>query len=63
MENKQYLTIKETAEKLRMSRSWLYLQVETGKIPHVRFGNAIRFDAEVLDRWIKKSMSMDAIRG
>jgi excisionase family DNA binding protein len=37
-------TVKETAEYLRMSSSWLYKKVEEGDFPCVRLGpNTVRF--------------------
>lgn len=61
MAENEFLTIKEAAAKLRMSQSWLYLQVETGQIPHIRLGSAIRFNSDILNHWIANSRSMGII--
>lgn len=39
-------TVREAAEFLRMSSSWLYKRVEQGDFPHVKLGNIIRFVPE-----------------
>jgi len=36
-------TVKDCAEYLSMSISWVYKQVEAGAIPHAKFGHALRF--------------------
>jgi excisionase family DNA binding protein len=61
MPESEFLTVKEAAARLRMSPSWLYLQVETGQIPHIRFGSSIRFVLGTLNNWIAKTRSMNAV--
>lgn len=56
MNAERLLSIAETAAYLRMSRSWLYQQVERKRIPHVRLGSVIRFDRNAIDRWLKKHL-------
>ena len=46
------LTIKETAEYLRISSSTIYKLVEKGKIPGSRIGGSWRFSRKVLDDWL-----------
>ena len=47
------LTMREVAERLRVSRSYAYAMVRAGRLPVVRLGpRAIRVDAAVLDRWL-----------
>ena len=50
--SERLLTIADVSERLGMSRSWLYQQVEYGTIPHYRLGRAIRFDQEAVMAWI-----------
>jgi excisionase family DNA binding protein len=55
------LTSQEVAQWLKMSRVWVYKQVEKGLLPFHRVGDAIRFDPEEIRaylgqrRCIKKS--------
>lgn len=44
-------TVKEVAAFLRLSPSWVYLQVEKGLIPHRRFGASVRFDPQAVREW------------
>jgi len=40
-----YLTVREVAERLRVSTATVYAMVKTGEVPHVRVSNAIRVPA------------------
>jgi excisionase family DNA binding protein len=45
----------EVAQRLRVSRTWLYDAAKNGRIPRVRIGGPdgpLRFIAEDIDRWI-----------
>lgn len=37
------LKVKDVAEILQVSTSWLYKMVEAGEFPHVRLGASVRF--------------------
>tara|TARA_Y100000593_G_C4292296_1_gene328883 strand:+ start:1143 stop:1382 length:240 start_codon:yes stop_codon:yes gene_type:complete len=50
----QLLSLSQAANYLKMSRSWLYHQVEVRAIPHIRLGSAIRFDLEALHQWLEQ---------
>jgi excisionase family DNA binding protein len=39
-------TVKEVADFLRVSRSWVYHRVEAGELPCLRIGALLRFDPE-----------------
>ena len=39
------LTVKEVAARLHVCRATIYSLVERGHLPHIRIGNALRFDA------------------
>jgi excisionase family DNA binding protein len=51
------ITAKEVAERLNISRDAVYGMVRRREIPFVKFGSAIRFPADVLDRWIEEKTS------
>lgn len=52
------LTVKEVAERLKVSASCIYQLVESGRLAHHRIGigrGAIRFSENDLDEFLKKS--------
>ena len=51
MESK-LVTVRELAAHLAVSESWLYQQVEHGRIPHYRIGRAVRFDPAAITEWL-----------
>ncbi|MFT3914873.1 MAG: helix-turn-helix domain-containing protein [Anaeromyxobacteraceae bacterium] len=44
------LTVREVAARLNVCRATVYSMVERGELPHVRVGNAVRFDPMSLAR-------------
>jgi len=48
------LTSRETAKALRISEKTLYTLTKSGDIQAVRFGRAVRYDPDVLKRWIEQ---------
>jgi len=42
----ELLTIREVADKLKISVSSVYRYVETGRFPHIKIGTNIRFSQE-----------------
>jgi excisionase family DNA binding protein len=51
------LTIKEAAEYLRVSESWLYRQAAGRSVPHYRLGRSVRFSRQELDAWLRRSQT------
>ena len=49
---KSFLTVEEVAERMSVSKAWLYRQAKAGKVPHIRFGSVIRFSLDDINRWI-----------
>ena len=47
------LTAGEVAERLQLTTGFVYALVRRGEIPHLRFGRAVRFRAEAIDRWLE----------
>jgi excisionase family DNA binding protein len=43
-----FLTVREVAERLRLSTDTVYEAVKRGEIPHVRVSNAIRIPASAI---------------
>lgn len=48
------LTVDEVAERLRVTKCWIYTEVRAGRLPHVRLGRYVRFRADAIDSWIEE---------
>lgn len=46
------LTLKEVQANSKMSRSFLYKEMNEGRIKPIKIGRAIRFVASEIDQWI-----------
>ncbi|WP_370642038.1 helix-turn-helix domain-containing protein [Myxococcus sp. AS-1-15] len=51
------LTVREVAERMGVCRATVYRLCERGELPHVRISNAVRIEAEALERFIRESSS------
>jgi excisionase family DNA binding protein len=49
------LTVDEVAERLNVSRGFIYHAVTHTTIPHIRFGGSIRFDPQQIENWINEN--------
>lgn len=52
MNEKDFLTVKELCEWIRLSRSKVYALVTANKIPHAKVGGKILFNKEKIKIWI-----------
>lgn len=52
MSGDEVLTVIEAAQLLRIGRNKLYELVSAGRVPHRRFGRAIRFSKSALLAWL-----------
>ena len=48
------LTAEEVAERLGVGVKWVWAQVRSGAIPHVRLGRYKRFRPEAIEAWIEQ---------
>lgn len=48
------LTVPEVCARLRVTKDWLYDQVEARQIPHVRLGRHLRFDPAQLRTYLQE---------
>jgi len=48
----ELLTIDEVAALLKVPKSWIYERTRRKKIPHIKLGKYLRFQADVLARWL-----------
>jgi excisionase family DNA binding protein len=46
------LTAQEVADRLGVSKDWVWAQARAATIPHVRLGRYRRFRAEAIEAWI-----------
>jgi excisionase family DNA binding protein len=46
------LTAEEVADRLGVTRTWVWAQAREGRIPHVRLGRYRRFREEALEQWL-----------
>jgi excisionase family DNA binding protein len=55
MENQseRWITLKEAAEHLNVSRSWLYQKGRLAGVPRARIGTKYRYKTSDLDAWMK----------
>lgn len=53
--------IPEAAQKMGVSRAYLYVLVKKGRIPCVRIGpNAVRIPCEALAEWVRENTMQEA---
>jgi excisionase family DNA binding protein len=46
------LTAEQVAERLGMTKEWVWAQVRADRIPHVRLGRYRRFREEAINEWL-----------
>ena len=49
---KRLLTVDEVAERLGVTKDWVWAQARAGRIPHVPLGRYRRFREEALENWL-----------
>ena len=55
--NKQLLKPDEVAEMILVARKTIMVMAREGRIPCIRIGRLVRFDAAEIDRWIDSQRS------
>lgn len=50
----EWLTLEELGQYLKVSRAYLYKEVQGGRIPAVKIGRSWRFDRSRIDQWLKE---------
>lgn len=51
-ERDELLTAEEVADRLRMTRAWVYAETRADNIPHLRLGRFIRYRRSAIEDWI-----------
>jgi excisionase family DNA binding protein len=46
------LTVDDVAERLGVTKDWVWAQARAGHIPHVQLGRYRRFREEALEEWL-----------
>jgi excisionase family DNA binding protein len=47
------LTVEEVAERLGVTKDWVWAQARAGRIPRVQLGRYRRFREEALEQWLE----------
>ena len=55
MKNKEYLSIKEVSEELRVAYLTVYRWIQTGKLSAIKAGKQYRISIKELDKFTKKT--------
>jgi len=55
---RRLITIQEAGEYTGLSPHTLYTMVSQKKVPYVKMGRLVKFDVELLDKWIKEHTVM-----
>lgn len=55
------LTVKETANYLRLSEFTVYRLAKAGQIPCFKVGGSLRFRKDILDRWAERQVTGDKL--
>lgn len=55
---RRLLNIQEASQYTRLSVHTLYTMVSQKRIPYVKMGRLVKFDLEMLDKWIKQRTVM-----
>lgn len=53
----EWLTLEELSRHLKVSRAYLYKEVQSGRIPAVKVGRSWRFDRAQVDQWLHDKTS------
>ena len=48
------LTVDEVAERLGVTKDWVWAQARAGQIPHVQLGRYRRFREDAPERWLEE---------
>ncbi len=51
-ERDELMTAEELAERLRMTRAWVYSETRLDRIPHLRLGRYFRYRRSTIESWI-----------
>jgi excisionase family DNA binding protein len=52
------LTVRETADLLRISERTLFTLTKSGEIPTIRIGRGVRYDERDLAEWVNRKSSL-----
>ena len=47
--------VREVAERVGMSRTWVLRRVKSGELPAYRIGGRLKFDGQEVNDWVKDS--------
>ncbi len=53
------LTVREVAARLRLGKSTVYLLIQRGDLPAVRFGSSVRVPEALFEKWLSEKVQGD----
>jgi excisionase family DNA binding protein len=53
----KFLTVQEVADRLRLSESMIYKEINAGRLPHYRFGARVRITEGGLDEYVRDQLA------
>jgi excisionase family DNA binding protein len=56
------MTAQEVADRLGVTKDWVWAQARAGRIPHVQLGRYRRFQEDALDEWLAELEQRSAAR-
>jgi excisionase family DNA binding protein len=56
------LTAEEVADRLGVTKDWVWAQARAGRIPHVQLGRYRRFREDALEKWLAELEQPSAAR-
>jgi excisionase family DNA binding protein len=56
------LTAEEVADRLGVTKDWVWAEARAGRIPHVQLGRYRRFREDALEAWLAELEQRSAVR-
>lgn len=61
-EKRELLTLRSMAARLRVTAKWLRQEADGGRIPHLKAGGRILFNAEAVERLLAERAAKEGVR-
>jgi excisionase family DNA binding protein len=52
--DERFLSARQVAKMLGVSRKWVYVSAREGKLPSYRFGGVLRFRRSEIETWVQE---------
>jgi excisionase family DNA binding protein len=54
-------TVRDLADHLKASRSWVYARAESGELPCIRLGGLLRFNPAAIRKWVEQQQGASVV--